>query len=272
MAQVEKKSGPSEKVKPLLGRRIVVTRARSQASSFVRAIEEQGGEVVKFPTIEIHPPKSYGPLDRSIQAIKSYQWIIFTSVNGVRLFLDRVKQLQQDMRDLEGIKIAAIGPETASAIEAVPLRVDLMPHEYRAEAILQEFRPEEMRGKRLLLPRAAEARDILPTTLREWGAEADVVETYRTVAAKNDAPRLRKLLLEKKIDMVTFTSSSTVNHFAALFSDEDLKGLLAGTAIGCIGPITQKTAEEKGIRVDVVARDYTIAGLIQAIVEYFSRP
>ena len=262
----------SKETKPLFGRRIVITRARSQSSVFVRAIEDLGGEVAEFPTIEILPPKSYDLLDRAIEKIQGYHWIIFTSVNGVKHFLARFHQLGRDIRVLEGIKIAAIGPETAKALESAYLHVDLLPQEYRAEAILRKFKPDDMHGKRVLLPRAAEARDVLPKTLRGWGAEVDVIEAYRTVGAKSDATWLRAMLLEKKIDMITFTSSSTVTHFAALFPGEDIKSLLTGTAVACIGPIAQRTAEKMGIRIDVVARDYTIPGLTKAIVEYFTTP
>jgi len=257
--------------KPLSGRRIAITRARSQAGAFARALGALGGEVVEFPTIEILPPESYDPLDQVIQKIKNYHWIIFTSVNGVNFFFARFKELRRDIRELKGIKIAAIGPETAKALGAAGLRADLVPQEFRAEAILQGLKPEEARGKRILLPRVARARDILPKTLREWGAEVDVIETYRTVVARSDARRLQEMLRQKKIDMITFTSSSTVANFAALFPAEDIEGLLSSAAVACIGPITQKTAEELGIRVDVVSRDYTIPGLTRAIVEYFLR-
>lgn len=270
MAQAKSAESSSTGRKPLSGRRIVITRARSQVSAFAQAIEELGGEVVEFPTIEILPPKSYDPLDRAIHSVEGYQWIIFTSANGVKHFLARLQHLKRDIRILKGIRIAAIGPETAKALEAIHVRADLVPREYRAEGILEELQPDEVRGKKVLLPRAAQARDILPKTLCEWGAEVDVIEAYRTVAAQSDAPWLRAQLKRKKIDMVTFTSSSTVANFTALFSGEDLGGLLAGTAVACIGPITRKSVEEMGIRVAVVPRDYTIEGLTQAIVQYFA--
>lgn len=257
--------------KPLFGRRIVITRARSQASAFAREIEDLGGEVVEFPTIEILPPEDYEPLDQAIKEIASYHWVIFTSVNGVKHFLERMRHLRQDIRRLREAKIAAIGPETAKSLESIYLRVDLVPRDYRAEGILKELRPEEMNGKRVLLPRAAEARDILPETLKSWGAEVEVVEAYRTVEAKSDGDWLRAMLQKKKIDMITFASSSTAIHFAALFPNENLPRMLAGTAVACIGPITQTTVEEMGIRVDVVPADYTIPALTQAIMEYFSK-
>ena len=270
MAPPKGGASPSRESKPLSGRRIVITRARSQAGAFARALEALGGEVVEFPTIEILPPQSYGPLDQAIQQIEKYHWIIFTSVNGVAYFFDRWKKLQRDMRALNGIRIAAIGPETAKRLESAGLHPNIVPWEFRAEAILEELKPEEMRGKRVLLPRAAKARDVLPKTLKEWGAEVDVIEAYRTAVAKSDARWLEELLRQKRIDMITFTSSSTVSHFAALFPREDIKGLLSGAAVACIGPITQQTAEEMGFRVDVVSQDYTIPGLTEAIVEYFN--
>ncbi len=271
MAPTKAGASASRETKPLSGRRIVITRSRSQAAVFARALEELGGEVVEFPTIEILPPKSYDPLDRAIQKIENYHWIIFTSVNGVDHFFARWKRLHRDIRGLRGIQIAAIGPETAKSLESAGLRPHLVPQEFRAEAILEQLKPDEMRGKRILLPRAAKARDILPKTLQGWGAEVDVIEAYRTVAAKSDARWLQQLLRRKQIDMITFTSSSTVTHFAALFAGEDIEGLLSGAAVACIGPITQRTAEELGMRVYLVSRDYTIPGLTKAIVEYFAR-
>jgi hydroxymethylbilane synthase len=263
------REGTADEDKPLFGRHIVVTRPRSQANSFVRGIEELGGEVVEFPTIEIVSPKSYSPLDRAINKIESYDWLIFTSVNGVRQFFDRIRHLGRSISDLNGIRIAAIGPETAKSLEPFNLQADLVPGEYRAEAILQALKPGELRGKRVLLPRVAGARDVLPKTLREWGAETDVIEAYRTVLPRSDATWLHALLLERKLDVVTFTSSSTVINFAKFFPGEDVNDLLDGVAVACIGPITQKTAEEKGIRVDIVPREYTVEGLTQAIVDYF---
>ena len=259
----------SKDARALSGRRIVITRARSQAGAFAAALEELGAEVIEFPTIETVPPQSYAPLDRAIREIRKYHWIIFTSVNGVAHFFARWRQSARAAEDFNGIKIAAIGPETAKSLEAKGLRADLVPGEFRAEAILEELAPEEMRGKRVLLPRAAEARDLLPNRLRQWGAEVDVIEAYRTVRARSDAGALEGLLRRREVDMVTFTSSSTVANFAGLLADQETRELLSNVAVACIGPITQKTAEELGIRVDVVSRDYTIPGLTKAIVEYF---
>ena len=271
MVPERKKKAPRIGDKLLSGRRIVITRPRSQALAFVKEIERLGGEVVEFPTIAIIPPKSYEALDRAIQNIESYHWIVFTSANGVRFFFNRFHELNQNIAALKRTRIAAIGPQTAKELEAMSLCVDLVPGEYRAEAILRELKREKIRGKRVLLPRAAEAREILPETLREWGAELDVIEAYQTVGSESDGAGLRSRLRAREIDMVTFTSSSTVRHFAALFSGENVAELLVSTAVGCIGPVTQKTAEELGIRVDLVAREYTVDGLTQAIVDYFMK-
>ncbi|HEY1373498.1 MAG TPA: uroporphyrinogen-III synthase [Candidatus Binatia bacterium] len=253
----------------LSGRRIVVTRARAQASAFTRALEALGADAIEFPTIEIAPPESYRSLDDAISNIKRYDWIIFTSVNGVDHFSGRVKLLKRDLN--VQLRAAAIGPETAKAAEALGLRPEVVPEEFRAEAILGKLKPGEMRGRRVLVPRAAEARDVLIRTLRDWGAEVDVVEAYRTIPPKTNPAPLRARLLSGEIDMVTFTSSSTVKNFRAIFGAADLRELLARTVVACIGPITQQTATESGMRVDLVAKDYTIAGLTDAIVEYFKR-
>lgn len=264
-----KREGRHENSHPLSGRRIVITRPRSQAGFFVRRIEELGGEVVEFPTIEILPPKSYEPLDRAIEKIRNYDWVVFTSVNGVQHFWARFQYLGRDFADLADVRIAAIGPETAKKLREIQLDPHLVPSEYRAEAILQEMSPSEVRHKRILLPRAAKARDILPDTLREWEAEVDVVAAYRTVPAAGDKAGLQKLLMKGEIDIVTFTSSSTVTHFAAQFKGEDIAKLLGGTVVACIGPVTQKTAQELGIAVEVIPDEYTVPGLTQAIVNYF---
>jgi uroporphyrinogen III methyltransferase/synthase len=266
MSAIEKSR---DEMHPLSGKRIVVTRARPQAAAFTRALEALGAEVVEFPTIEIAPPQSYDRVDAAIAKLDTYDWIIFTSVNGVDYFAARLAQLG---RSLNGdIHVAAIGPETAKAVEALGVAPEVVPEEYRAEAILGKLRPEAMRGRKVLVPRAAEARDVLIRTLREWGAEVDVVEAYRTIVPASGPAPLRAMLLRGDCDAVTFTSSSTVRNFQTIFAGDDLKRLLARSAVACIGPITQSTAEEIGMRVDVVAEDYTIAGLTQALVEYFRK-
>lgn len=265
-------SGGKSKVgpKPLSGRCVMITRPRHQSGSFVRGLEELGAEVIECPTIEIIPPESYVPLDRTIQVLHEYDWIVFTSVNGVREFLDRLQFLGKNESDLEGIRLAAIGPETAREIASHGIQVEFVPAEYRAEGILHGLNPAEVEGKRFLLPRAATARDILPRTLKKWGAEVDVVQAYRTVPAKGSAAILSGVLSEHKVDMVTFTSSSTVKYFVDLISPVELRKFFNVVAVACIGPITKGTAESNRIRVDVVAKEYTVPGLIEVVVEYFT--
>ena len=255
----------------LRGKRILVTRARSQASSLVQRIESLGGEVVEFPTIEIRRPESYGPLDQAINQIGSYDWLIFTSVNGVEQFLNRFEKLEKNIADLAGIEVGAIGPETAKRLTAAEIQPSLVPKQYQAEGILEALIPETVLGKRILIPRAAKARDILPETLRQWGARVDVVEAYQTVLPQQDVSALCKSLREGTIDMITFTSSSTATNFAAMLRDQDLPRLLSRAVIACIGPITRKTVEDMGMRPEVVSEEFTIPGLVSAMVDYFDR-
>ena len=254
----------------LRGKRILVTRARSQASSLVQRIESLGGEVVEFPTIEIRPPESYGPLDQAINQIGSYDWLIFTSVNGVEQFLNRFEKLEKNIADLAGIEVGAIGPETAKRLTAAQIQPSLVPKQYQAEGILEALIPETVLGKRILIPRAAKARDILPETLRQWGARVNVVEAYQTVLPQVDVSALCRLLREGTIDIITFTSSSTATNFAAMLRDQDLPRLLSKAVIACIGPITRKTVEDLGMRPEIVSEEFTIPGLVSAMVDYFA--
>ena len=271
VATTNKKMADVDSERPLAGKRIVVTRARSQASSLAQRIEDLGAEVIEFPTIEIHPPESYAALDGAIAKIQTYDWLIFTSVNGVEYFVDRLPILNKSITDLIGIKVGAIGPETAKRLEQAGVQDCLVPKQYQAEGILEVLTPEVMRGKRVLIPRAAKARDVLPQTLRQCGSQVDVVEAYRTEIPVTDSAWFQGLLRSGSVDMITFTSSSTVTNFVRLFPGHDLAQLLAGVAIACIGPITQQTVEELGGHAAVVAEQFTIPGLVQAIVDYFAR-
>jgi uroporphyrinogen III methyltransferase/synthase len=255
----------------LRGKRILVTRARSQALSLAQRIESLGGEVVEFPTIEIRPPESYGPLDQAIYQIANYDWLIFTSVNGVEQFLNRFEKLGKNIANLAGIEVGAIGPETARRLTAAQIEPTLVPKQYQAEGILDELISETVLGKRILIPRAAKARDILPETLRRWGARVDVVEAYQTVLPQVDVSALCRLLREGTIDMITFTSSSTATNFSVMLRDQDLPRLLSRAVIACIGPITKKTVEDLGMRPEIVSEEFTIPGLVRAMVDYFSR-
>ena len=259
--------------RPLFGKRIVVTRAREQASDFLACLSELGAECVEFPTIEVIPPSSWKELDRAIGNLESYQWIVFTSVNGVKYFFERLEDSGQDVRNLKGIRIAAIGPKTADAIHGKGVKPDLVPEEYRAEAVVEALRKHRVAGSRILLPRAAEAREVLPRELEKMGATVEVVEAYRTVKPEGDRDEIRAMLGKGDIHMVTFTSSSTVNNFMEMFegeSDQLLKWMEKVT-VACIGPVTAKTAEERGLSVRITPSDYTIEALAKAIVDYFAQ-
>jgi uroporphyrinogen III methyltransferase/synthase len=257
--------------KLLIGKRILITRAREQSGEFVAGLKKMSAEVIEFPTIEIVPPSSWKTLDRAIAQLKSYDWILFTSVNGVNFFFQRLRERAKDRRSLSGSKICAIGPATAEQLKKMRVHVDYIPEEFIAESILRGFEKMEVRGKRILLARAKKARDILPEGLRGMGAEVDIAEAYRTVIPGGGAKRLKQLLETGKIDMITFTSSSTVSHFIDLLKKVGLKKLLQGVAIACIGPITAQTAMEYGMKVEIQPKEHTIPGLTKAIVEYFAK-
>lgn len=256
--------------KPLFGKNIIVTRAREQASEFAEMLELKGANVIQFPTIDIIPPESWEPIDKAIHCLEEYTWIIFTSVNGVSFFVQRLKENGKDIRDLKGIKICAIGPRTAEGIEKFGVRVDFVPTEYRAEAIIAGLEKNNLKGKKLLLPRAKEAREILPVKLSEMGAVVDVVEAYRAVKPEGDREEVRSMLEGGKIDMVTFASSSTVTNFLDMFEEGVAVKLLKNAPVACIGPVTEKTAVENGLTPVVIPKDYTLDCMTEAITGYFS--
>ncbi len=257
--------------KPLFGKRILITRAREQASAFAQRLEALGAEVIEFPTIRIEPPESWEPLDAAIRRLREYQWVIFTSVNGVRFFWDRLQTAGRDVRDLAGITVCAIGPATAAALLDRGIRADLVPGEFKAEALVEAVGTEGMRGSKVLVARAAEAREILPEELARRGASVDVVPAYRTTRHASNADDVRALLREGRIDAVTFTSSSTVRYFLDLVG-EDAPGLLRGVVVASIGPITAETAARFGLASQIVPASYTIPALADALVHHFRAP
>jgi uroporphyrinogen III methyltransferase/synthase len=257
--------------RPLFGRRIVVTRARAQASELSRKLEDLGAEVLEFPTIEIKPPDDFAPLDKAIHELEDYNWLIFTSVNGVEAFLDRLGHHGLDVRFIpKETKIAAIGPATARRIEEAGLRVDVVPQEYRAEALLEEISSDSLVGKRFLIPRAKVAREVLPEKLREAGAEVVVPPAYESAPSGEGRDALAGRFEAGEVDCVTFTASSTVENFVRAFGEEDSVRLLGDTRVACIGPITAETARGYGIRVDAEAGEYTIPGLVETVVDLFA--
>jgi len=258
-------------VKPLAGRVVVVTRPRSQAQAFASLLEAAGARVLVVPTIAIEPPASWDPLDRALAGISDYRWAVFTSVNGVQMTRRRLEEKGQSMDVFRGLRIAAIGPATAEALHAVGLEAEVVPEEYVAEGLAAKLRALIQPGDRVLLARAALARDVLVSQLEAAGASVDEVPAYQTRPAAEDAGQLRRELAAGKVDVVTFTSSSTVRHFAALFPDESLSGLLRGVTVACIGPITGATARELGLETHILPTEYTIPALALAIADHYAR-
>ncbi len=250
--------------RPLFGKRIVVTRPVDQAPELVRRIEERGGEAITCPTIRIQPLPN--PDLSGLQ--HGYHWVVFTSVNGVYSLLQALRNTRRDLRALGSARIAAIGPETARAVEAAGLFVDFVPSKFVAEQVVEEF-PEPVTGKRVLLPRAREARELLPELWRARGATVDVVPVYATVPETNSAVLLRDELTNGRIDAITFTASSTVRNFVELMPPGLWAANKERVRIACIGPITAATAREMGLRVDVVADRYTTAGLVEALEAHY---
>jgi uroporphyrinogen III methyltransferase/synthase len=250
---------------PLFGQRIVITRDRRQAMELAEPLEALGAESVIVPTIQIREPADAGPLDQAITRLATYDWLIFTSVNGVRYFVEALDRSGVDLRSLKA-KICAIGSATGAAVEALHLKVDKMPEEYVAESLLKAFEGEKLEWQRILLPRAAVARDVIPVELRRRGATVDVVEAYRTVIPADAADRVREVLARRP-QWITFTSSSTVTNFLTVV-DEPGREMLGGIKIASIGPITSATLREHGINVDVEAAPHTIGGLVAAIQKF----
>ncbi|MGA8186151.1 MAG: uroporphyrinogen-III C-methyltransferase [Terriglobia bacterium] len=253
---------------PLFGKRIVTTRTREQSGDLREALEELGAEAVEIPAIEIRDPQSWQPMDQAIGRLDEFDYLVFTSANGVKKFLGRLPECGRDVRDLKGLQIGAIGPGTAAELTATGIRVDFLPREYRAEGLIEHFKDADVRGKGFLIPRAKVARDILPRTLEERGARVEVVEAYETVRP-GIAPGELERLLTPTPDAITFTSSSTVTNFVKLMEGKKLREILEEVAIATIGPITSETVRKQGLKVSVEAMDSTVTGLVQALQDYF---
>jgi len=245
---------------PLFGQRIVVTRAREQAGELSSRLRALGAAVVECPAIAIVPASDYGPLDAAIARLADYDWLVFTSVNGVRYFLERLDCSAGDWRSLRA-RICAIGPGTRVAIERLHLKVDLMPREYVAESLVEAFAVEDLTGKRVLLPRAAVARDVIPLELEKRGAAVDVVEAYRTELPEF-AHEYAREAFSAKPDWITLTSASTARNLLAIAGRQ----VLEGVKVASIGPVTSEAARRIGLAVTVEAREYTVDGLVAAVL------
>jgi uroporphyrinogen III methyltransferase/synthase len=253
--------------KPLTGRVVLVTRAREQAGAFAQLLEAEGARVLLVPTIAIEPPDSWAPLDAALTG--EFEWAVFTSVNGVAMTRGRVAATGGGRGMLARARRAAIGPATAAALAEWDLPATVVPDEYVAEALVERLRPALSPGHRVLLPRAAETRDVLVRELDALGVAVTEVAAYRTRMATEEAPGLREALAGGRVDVVTFTSSSTVRSFCGLFGSAELPRLMAGVAVACIGPITRAAAQGRGLTPQIVPADYTIPALARAIVAHF---
>jgi uroporphyrinogen III methyltransferase/synthase len=254
--------------RPLFGKRIVVTRAREQASALSDLLRSRGAEPVEFPVISIAAIEDTTRLDAALRTLERYAWMAVTSVNAVPILAARLDALQLDARAFHATRIAAIGPATAQAIrQQLGLRADFVPTEAVAEAVLSQWPDAGLSGQRILLPRAREARELLPEQLAERGAEVDVIPVYETLTDAGATDELRSQLAGRELDMLTFTASSTVHNFArALVTAEaDLKSLIGATPVAAIGPITADTLRSYGIEPQIVAVEHTIPGLVNAI-------
>jgi len=262
-----RKKSHSPAGKPLTGVRVLVGRARHQAGALSSQLRDLGADVLEIPFIEIRKPRSFRPLDSALRNFATYDWLILTSVNGVDAMWDRMKTLPGLEDSFKSLKIAAIGPATKKAIEQRGLHVDVVPKEYVAESVVRSLKGK-VKGKRVLLVRAKVARDVIPNELRKAGARVDVVEAYETVVPKSSRTRLQAAIKnpKKRPHVVTFTSSSTVKNFVELIGRRS-RATLGGIRTASIGPVTSSTLREKGLPVDIKAKEFTIPGLITAIVK-----
>jgi uroporphyrinogen-III synthase len=263
--------------RPLAGVHVLVGRARHQAGALSAELRKLGADVVEIPFIEIRKPRSFRPLDSALKNLASYDWLILTSVNGVEAMWERMRRLRATKSSFKHLRIAAIGPATKKAIEQRRLNVDIVPTEYVAESVVRSLR-RKIKGKRVLLVRAKVARDVIPRELRKAGAQVDVVEAYETVVPESSRRRLQALLNnpKRRPQVVTFTSSSTVKNFVALLNSGKGKSggqdcpphtTLDGIRMASIGPVTSATLRECGLPVDIKAKEFTIPGLVAAIVK-----
>jgi uroporphyrinogen III methyltransferase/synthase len=274
--------------KPLFGKKILVTRAREQASSLSLLLREYGADPVEFPAIRIEPLSDLSRLDNALHHLphaifphelahsysgdcSEYHWIVFTSANAVRIVWNRIKALNYDARIFARVKIAAIGSATGEALGEIGITADFIPSRFVAETIIDEWPEKDMAGKGVMIPRAQEARELLPEELMKMGAHVSVIPVYQTVSDVHDTERILKDIQDGDIHIITFTSSSTVKNFIKGLAISNPNDFLKKCAVACIGPITAKTAKEYGLKVDVVSEEYSIEGLTKALIQYYNK-
>ena len=257
----------------MFGKKILVTRTRDQASELVNLLEEQGAECLEGATIALVEPENWDELDTALDNLPGYDWLIFTSINAIAFFFRRLAQKNLDARDLKGPKIAVVGIATAEVLRGHGIEADLLPREFTGEGLAEVLLEQGVAGKKILLPRAAKAREILVEKLASGGAEVTVAPVYRNVRPEGYG-EVKDALERGEIDVVTFTSSSTVTNFLEMLGcrdRSDIDRLLSGVKVAVIGPITARTAEKSGLKIDIQPETYTIPDLVAAIVDYFDR-
>jgi len=257
------------KGKPLVGRRVLVTRASHQAFALAEPLRQLGAHVIEVPTIEIHSAGSLAPLDNALIKIDHYDTLILTSVNGVEVLFERYNRLGLPIEDMQHLLVVAIGPATAAAIQSEGVGVSIVPEKYVAESVIEALRGKLFKESRVLLVRAKVARDVLPDELRKAGAKVDVIEAYETKVPEGTAETLKRIFssAETKPEIVTFTSSSTATNFLQLLGDQ-AREALRGVCVASIGPVTSATLEKARFKPTVEAREYTMRGLVEAIAEF----
>lgn len=257
--------------KPLFGKKILVTRTRDQASELVNLLEEEGAECLEGSTIALVAPDSWAELDAALENLAGYDWLLFTSINAITFFFKRLQEQNLDARDLKGPRLGVVGTATAEALRNHGLRADLLPAEFTGEGLAEALLAEGVSGKKILLPRALEAREVLVEKLTAGGAKVTMAPVYKNVRPEGYG-EVRAALENKSIDVVTFTSSSTVTNFLEMLEIKDqaeFDRLLGGVKVAVIGPITAKTALKKGLKIDIQPETFTIPAMVEAIVDYF---
>jgi len=256
--------------RPLFGKGILVTRAADQAGQFSRLLAAKGAAVFECPTIKLIQPESWVELDREIDRLACFDWTIFTSANAVSFFFDRLSAKGLDCRAFGSCRICAVGPKTAALLAAKGITADMLPRDYKAEGVVEEFRKLDLQGKKLLFPRADKARELIPSALNEMGAAVAAPLAYRNIVPDTLPPDLIEALEAQRIHCVTFTSSSTAENLAVMLGENRLLRLLQGVAIAAIGPVTAKTCREIGLDVHIEPLNYTLENMTEEIVKYFN--
>ena len=258
--------------RPLFGTRIVVTRPRAQAAELVTRLEQLGADPIEVPTIQITAPKDTAPLAHACHQIGDFDWVVFTSANAVSHFMQRLLKGRGDVRDLKGVRLCAVGPATAEALSQYHIRIDLVPEEYRTTGVVRALRHhQDLTGTRILLPRADLARDLLPAELQRAGATVTTVTAYRTTPVDLDAsggPDIYRLLLERRVDIITFTSGSSVRNLMQALGADQAADLLRRVDVACIGPVTAEVATRLDISTTIMPSEYTVPAMVRAIVDH----